>query len=514
MNALPALPILLAALLAITSQAAVSIARSELMSTGDTPGDSLLQKSLDSGKYGDGPMAAANQAFSEGRFEEAVKAAQPLAARGDADALFLLGLAHEAGRGAEPSRDKALQFYRDAVSKGHKDAGYRISLILLASDKESERNEARKRLEAAAASDAAVAGRILGEAWFSGRLSEKPNPKQAAEWWERAASAGDLASMKILASLYEGQLGHPEFKDARKAVQLYSKAAALDDVGAMVTLGSRLLNGEESIRDEARGRAWLKKAVEKGNFTACLVLGDFEENAKKDDKAALAAYERGKDGGQVDCMLRAADFYFQGRGTEKDESRGKALLIKAAEAGHPQAQFRIAMSLLSAEKPDIGMAYAQLLSAANQNLTAAQNELGLFYLSGRLGVADPAAAVSWLTRAAKAGDAAAQNNLAALYEAGAAGLMVDYTNAGELYTLAANQGHVEATLALARIYSSGGPVKQDLPRAWALASLVAERGAEAAVPIRDKIAAGLDKAQRAEGEKLLKEFKQPAKTDP
>ena len=66
--------------------------------------------------------------------------------------------------------------------------------------------------------------------------------------------------------------------------------------------------------------------------------------------------------------------------------------MKAAQAGHPRAQFTIAMSLMSAEKPDLTAAYLNLLSAANGNLAAAQNELGLFYLSGKLGVADQAAA--------------------------------------------------------------------------------------------------------------------------
>lgn len=514
MKTLPILQAVLALALAVSANAAISLAKPALGDTTGPADDPLAQKSVPAGPQISGPAAAAYQAFSEGRSDEAVKLAQPLADDGNADALFLLGLAHETGRGADPSRDKAIGFYRKAAAKDHKDARYRISLILLASDKAEERNEARKQLEAAASTDAAVAGRILGEAWLRGKLSEESNPKKAVEWWERAASAGDLTSMLILASLYEGQLGLPEFKDNAKALKLYSKAAALGDVGSMVTLGSRLLNGEESLRDEKRGRDWLNKAVAEGNFTACLVLGDFEQHVKKNEKAALAAYEKGDDGGQVECMLRAADFYLEGRGTETDVERGKALLIKAAKGGHPQAQFRIAMMLLSAEKPDLGTAYSFLLSAANQNLSVAQNELGLFYLSGRLGVADPAAATGWLTRAAKLGNPSAQLNLAMLYEAGAAGLNQDYKNAGELYGLAASQGNVEAMLALARIYSSGGPVKEDLARAWALASLAAEKGAETAAPMRDKIASRLTKEQRTEGKNLLKEFKEPAKSNP
>jgi len=191
---------------------------------------------------------------------------------------------------------------------------------------------------------------------------------------------------------------------------------------------------------------------------------------------------------------------------KKDEARGKALLLQAAQAGSSQAQFRVALMLLSGEKPDVGAGYLHLLAAANGNLLIAQNELGLFYLSGQLGVADPAAAVSWLTRAAKAGSAAAQNNLAALYESGSAGLGRDLKNAGELYTLAAKQGHPQATLALARLYTGGAGVNADLPRAWALTSLVAGNGDETAATMAKQIDQKLSDEQRKEAKKLLKEF--------
>jgi len=502
----PRLQILIPLAMSMACPAAISLNSGELLSAGDSS-ESLAQESL---PQADGPAAEANKAFSEGRFGEAVELALPLAEKEDADALFLLGLAHESGQGLERSQAKAIEYYRKAFAKGHQDARYRTSLILLASDDKAEREDARKMLETAAKTDPAVAGRILGEGWLIGRLSEKPDPAKASEWWQRAATAGDLASMRILAGFYEGRLGYPEFKDAKKAIGLYEQAAAKGDVESMVVLASRLLMGEESLRDEKRGRELLEKVIEMGNFGACLVLGEFEEAIKKDDKAALAAYERGKDGGQLECMVRAGDFYLQGRGTKKDETRGTTLLVNAAQAGHPQAQFRVAMSILSSEKPDIGAAYLNLLAAANSGMAAAQNELGLFYLSGKMGVADQAAAVGWLTRAAKLGHAAAQNNLATLYEAGAAGLNQDYKNAIELYSLAARQGHAEATTALIRLYSEG-PIDKDLPRAWALASIAVERGQDAAKEAKAAIEAKLDKQQLADAKKLLEKLKEPAK---
>jgi TPR repeat protein len=458
----------------------------------------------------EGPAKTAMEAFQAGRHAKAVELAKPLAEQGNAEALYLLGFAHESGQGAEASKDKALEFYRKAAAGKHKDAVYRLSFILLASDKEEERDQARQALESAAKDDPAVAARILGEAYLRGMLTPAPDPDKAVFWWKRAADAGDVLSVLLIARFYEGQFGFPELKDPKEALANYAKAAGLGNAGAMAALGSRLLSGDEKIRDAAKGREWLKKAIAAKEYSAYLALGDYEENVKKDLKAALAEYERGKDAGQVDCMLRTADFYLEGKGVEKDADRGMSLLRKAAEAGNPVANFRVAAQHLAAEKPektDLISGYAHLLASANGNLSEAQNELGLLYLSGKLGVADIPAGVAWLTRAAQAGNAQAQNNLATLFERGIGGVPKNLENAGQLYALAANQGHGPATFALARLVDAGVGTKADPVKAWALATLAAERGEKEAGKLATEINGKLNETQRADGVKELENIK-------
>lgn len=469
----------------------------------------------------EGAAKEAMEAYQAGRHAKAVELAKPLAEQGNTDALYLLGFASESGKGLELSRDKALEYYRKAADGKHKDAIYRLSFILLASDKESEREQAREALEAAAKDDPAVAGRILGEAYLRGRLTPTADPDKAIFWWKRAADAGDIASVLLIARFYEGQFGFPELKNPKEALANYAKAAGLGDAGAMAALGSRLLSGDEKLRDEAKGREWLKKAIAAKEYSGYLALGDYEENVKKNLKAALAEYERGKDVGQVDCMLRTADFYIEGKGVEKDLARGLVLLEKAAEAGIPVASFRLAVAALSGEKPDLLAGYKYLLAAASGNLGEAQNELGLLYLSGKLAIADAPAGVAWLTRAAQGGFAQAQNNLATLYERGAAGLPQNLENAGQLYSLAANQGNAAATLALARLITEGVGTKADPVKGWALATLAQERGDENAKKIVDEISAKLDDKQKIEAKKQLEDIKsgktsetKPAATTP
>jgi hypothetical protein len=137
----------------------------------------------------EGPAKEAMEAFKAGRHAKAVELAKPLAEQGNADALYLMGFASESGKGIEASKDKALEYYRKASGMKHKDATYRLAFILLASEKEEERNQAREALETAAKEDPAVAGRILGEAYLRGRLSPTADPDKAIFWWKAAADA-------------------------------------------------------------------------------------------------------------------------------------------------------------------------------------------------------------------------------------------------------------------------------------------------------------------------------------
>jgi len=458
----------------------------------------------------EGPAKPAMEAFQSGSHIKAIELAKPLAEQGNAEALYLLGFAHESGQGVEPSREKALDYYRKAAAGKHKDAVYRMSFILLASQDLKERDQARQALETAAKDDPEVAARILGEAYLRGMLTSKPDSEKAVFWWGRAADAGDTLSMILLARFYEGQFGFPQSKDSDKALTSYSRAAGLGNSGAMAVLGSRLLSGTEKSRDERKGREWLKKALDAGESSAHLVLGDYEEFVKKDMAAAFAAYSRGSDAGQVDCILRLADFHLQGKGTPKNEEKGNELLRKAAESGHPIANLRMAAACFSGEKPaadKLVTGYGHLVTAANANFGQAQNELGLLYLSGKLGATDASAGVAWLTRAAQGGNPQAQNNLAALHETGLAGLPKNLEQAIQLYSLAANQGHGPATHALARLVNEGMGTQSDPVKAWVLATVASERGEKEAESLARRIIDQLDEKQRADALRQLEELK-------
>ncbi len=465
----------------------------------------------------DGPIKEALSAFNEGRHLKALDLARPLAEQGNPDALFLLGYAHEFGRGVEASREKTLDYYRRASEAGQKDAIYRLSLILLNSKEQSERDEGKKTLESAAQKDPAGAGRLLGETYLKGLITGKPDFDEAIKWWTSASEAGDVPSILALARLYDGVKDFEDKKDAKKALTLYRKAITLGDKTATVAVGSRLLNGDESIRNEKEGRDLLSKAIENKQYEAYLALGDFEESVKKNFKAALEQYERGGSNQQVDCALRASDFYFEGKeGVKKDDAKGLEWLRKAAETKNPMAGYRYAAKLLKAPEPDkrsdaekveaARLAYDSLLNAANGGIVQAQNEMALFYLSGAMGVVDASAAAGWFQRAAQNGSLVAMNNLGALHERGY-GVAQNFSQAGQIYEAAARRGSAPAAASVARLMASGNGTTKNIPQAWAWANIAIQNGNEDAKSILGEISTLASTSDIEEGKKKLEELR-------
>ena len=467
---------------------------------------------------GEGPMKDALAAFNEGRHIKAVDLARPLAEKGNADAMYLLGVAYEL------SRDKALEFFRKASEAGQKDATYSLARILLTSKDKAERDKGLKNLEEQAVKDPSSAGRILGEAYIKGMITEKPEFDKAVSWWNTASEAGDIPSILALARLYESEEPFADKKDPKKSLELYQKAIALGDKSAMVAVGSRLLNGAEGIRNENEGRAMLAKAIEEKQSEAYLALGDFEENIKNDPQAALAQYELGGNAKQIDCALRAADLYIKGKGEkgakdyiEKSETKGMEWLEKAAAIGHPLGNYRYAAKLLEAPEPDnrkaeekvaaARKAYDHLLNAAVGNISQAQNEMALFYLSGAMGIADPSAAAGWFQRAAQNGNLIAMNNLATLYERGY-GVVQNYSQAGQLYETAARNGSAQAATAVARLLASGAGTKPNIPQAWAWANIAIQDGDKDAKTILGEISTIATAKDVEDGKKALETLRE------
>jgi uncharacterized protein len=447
------------------------------------------------------------EAFNKGDYFSAVLKAQPLAEKGNPFALLVMGLAYESGRGIDQSQELALKNYRKARDAGNKEASYRLARLLGVMGGDGQQKEAQEILEALSKEDRGEAARMLGEGCLQGWFGGKADFDRARTWWEKSAEKGDEAAAIALARLLDGEFGFPEKRNPADALNYYLRAAELGNGRAMAIAGSRLLNGEEEIRDEKKARKWLAMAIENKELDAYLVLGNFAEKVTKSDPVAFAEYLKGAEAGQSQCMLLVASFMMEGRGgQEKNPEEALAWFKKAGEAGQILGHVQAASILLGGDGLKIVEGYSHLVVAAESGLVDMQNEVGLLYLTGRLGVQDFTAAASWFRRSANGKYPAGAFNLATLFERGL-GVPQNFDQAGRLYTQAANSGHVKATTALGRFHAEGKGTKQELPRAWALFSLAMERGDEAAKRFKEAIDLRLNDDEIKKAREILAEYK-------
>lgn len=182
--------------------------------------------------------------------------------------------------------------------------------------------------------------------------------------------------------------------------------------------------------------------------------------------------------------------------------RSRGLAVCAALAG-----------LAFAGPADRGLAQepdrAALRVRAEAGDASAQFQLGFSCDMGLGGAEDDTEALRWYRRAAEKGHADAQYNLAVMYDGGE-GVERDPAEAARWYREAAERGHGLAQLNLGAAYGDGEGVPRSYVQAYVWLSLAASRLAgddrEAAVRNRDTAASRLNEAQRAEADKVVRDW--------
>ncbi len=124
--------------------------------------------------------------------------------------------------------------------------------------------------------------------------------------------------------------------------------------------------------------------------------------------------------------------------------------------------------------------------AASLGFVPAEYRLGSLYEKG-VGVGvDPAKAVEHYSTAAKAGNISAMHNLAVLYATGTLGAP-DFTSAAKWFTEAANHGVRDSQFNLAILYAKGSGVSQDLVQSYKWFGIAAKDGDVDAAQKRDEV---------------------------
>ena len=129
--------------------------------------------------------------------------------------------------------------------------------------------------------------------------------KLAAEWFHKAARAGNVLAQYILAQMHETGIEGSVEKDLDEAVELYQAAAKQQHKGAQFRLGRLYYYGEGVRQNYEMAASWYEKAANQGDLLAM---------------------------GNLGVML------YEGTGVKKNEEKGLHLLRKAAASGLKEVQ--------------------------------------------------------------------------------------------------------------------------------------------------------------------------------
>jgi TPR repeat protein len=284
----------------------------------------------------------------------------------------------------------------------------------------------------------------------------------------KQAEAGDPGAQTLLALLLEDGVGVD--KDEKQAAEWFRKAAAKDDVIALVRLGGLYESGRGVKKDEKEAARWFDSAMlhftlKQGHAAELFDLAEryaAGRGVKKNEKKAAEWFAKAADKGDGETLHRAGRLYEE----EGDQLAGNpnlelarksvtcykkavAWYKKAADKGHVWAMLWLGFS------HEGGWYVEEDEKKADEwfQKAAAKADVGTLYALGRFdeGREKNAKAARWYEKAAKNGHVGAMVRLGFGYDSG----WDDLTNeekGAEWLQKVADKGDADALCEVARLY--------------------------------------------------------------
>lgn len=342
------------------------------------------------------------------------------AEQGNGEAAYNLGVCHEKGWGVEhASAVRAYRNYEAAAAKGVPEAKLRKALLLAVGIPDealekgklpgvpADRAESLRLLRELAKTGFLPAERELGRMILRDSLLRRENGAEARSSLTRAADAGDIDSLLLLAECHNDGVGGSG--DAAKAAECFERAAKLGSAEAKVLLAAAYEFGLGVKADPRRAFDLVCEAAASGNFRALTRLGDYYLNGDfvaQSAPEALALYRRAFDAGHLAAAVRLGRCAELGLSGEPDLVRAAELYGIAARAGDPEGQYafgRCHLKGIGMDQDTAGAVFWFKTATAAGQLDAVR-ELGICYLTGTGVEKDEAEGGRLIEAAAAAGD--------------------------------------------------------------------------------------------------------------
>jgi TPR repeat protein len=196
-------------------------------------------------------------------------------------------------------------------------------------------------------------------------------------------------------------------KDYLKAYQEFKAGADAGQAESEFDLGVLYAQGFGVQRDMTAAASWYRKAADQGNAEAQFALGQMYLHGwgvPRDMEDALRWFDLAN---SVDSDGPPTDWQtIEGFGIEKDPAQAALWYQKAANSGHAEAQYFLALQYSSGKgvKKDEEQAARWVSSSAGQGYAPAMAELGKRFANGTGEAKDDKRAYFWLTLAFLHGD--------------------------------------------------------------------------------------------------------------
>jgi len=290
----------------------------------------------------------AAQLEREKKYDEAIQWYTRAAAQGFEASEMNLAQMYEKGIGVGKDRAEAMKRYRRLAGHGNAEARYRLARL------------------------AADAGQY----------------DEALRNYEKGMRDDDYRALLDLGQLHEQGRGVP--KDARRAVELYGKAAE-KSAWARFKLGTMHLVGDGMPKDYAVAYKWLRRSADEDHHAGARNnIGYMVEHGLGQPVSYTIArdhYIGAVRGGNPQAKGNLEKLYAEGRGVPREAAARVQWYRPGAEAGISSAQYRLGLMYAKGEGVERNDAEAArlLLEAAHQGHREARKEAGeLLYRMGKL----------------------------------------------------------------------------------------------------------------------------------
>ncbi|MDO5297105.1 MAG: zinc-ribbon domain-containing protein [bacterium] len=308
---------------------------------------------------------------------------------------------------------------------------------------------------------------------------------------EAAANSGSSLAMLELSRHYlQNKQFNADFPLDEEWIVWLSKSAQQGNIDAQCLLGQHFVNVSYLYPTEETGlrnlkvndaENWLSSASERGSakakyYLACL----YRDNPSRGKgEQGLKMLTELAESGYAPAQCELGRMYLKGQSISADASKAQEWLNKAASQNCEEAQYQLSLMYLDGQgvNKDLAKALDYMRQASLLGSAAAQNRLGIMYLNGSNVNKNYRQAYAFLKQAAVQGDTEAQFWLACLCD-GLNGKKVsdpgipkdlrDKEKALQWLTNAAEQGNIDAQLALGQRYRQGKLIKADgkLAETW------------------------------------------------